>query len=200
MSEAEEPREIPTPESVWVSMEKEQTSMPIAITPDQLNAMARSRERLNTYLVPAAAAVGAAIAAGLLYNVYKIEQPWIRVGQAWTLGVLIYLFAVQRGGNGRRDMGEPCARYLERQHQQRRASYLRIQRRLFLFLPGIAACWWGRPSPATAADSWLFAITGTALILAWFAFGKAAEKAKHDRDALIRDNVGYGTTDKRFTA
>ena len=186
MSESEKPHEIQTPESVWLSLEKEQGSMQIALTPDKLSAMARSREKLNAYFIPAVVAVGIAIAAGLLYDVYKIDQPWIRVGQAWTLGVLVYLFAIQFERRGRKGIDEPCARFLERQHEQRRSGYLRIKRRLFLFIPGVAACWWGRLSLVSTSESWPFLIAGIALVLVWFAFGKAADKAMRDRDAIVR--------------
>jgi len=192
MSETEERREIRTPESVWLSLEKEDESMRIALTPDKLCAMARSREKLNSYLIPAVVAVGVAIAIGLLYNVYKVDQPWIRVGQAWTLGVLVYLFAIQFERRGRWGIDEPCARFLERQHEERRNGYLRIKRRLFLFIPGIAACWWGRLPLARTSEPWLVSITGIALILVWFAFGKAADKATRDRDELIR-GIGAGS-------
>jgi hypothetical protein len=33
---------------------------------------------------------------------------------------------------------------------------------------------------------WLFLLTATALVLVWFAFGKAAEKAAHDREEVHR--------------
>jgi hypothetical protein len=195
MSETEEPGEIRTPESAWLSLEKEQGSMQIALTPDKLCAMARSREKLNTYLIPAVVAVSLAIAGRLLYNVYNIDQPWIRVGQAWTLGVLVYLFAIQFERRDRKGTDEPCARFLERQHQERRSGYLRIKRRLFLFIPGIAACWWGRPSFARTSATLLFLITGIALALVWLAFGKAADQAMRDRDELMR-SIGPGSSDR----
>jgi hypothetical protein len=184
MSETENPRDVRTPEDAWLSLEKEQGSMHIALTPDQLCAMAHSREKLNRWLVPAVTAIAAAIAIGLLYNVFKIDQPWIRVGQAWTLGVLAYLFAIQR--RNRRGVNEPCVRFLEGQHEGRRIGYLSLQRRLFLFIPGIVACWWGRPSLAGTAGSWPFLIIATALVALWFAFGAAANKAMRDRDELVR--------------
>jgi len=77
---------------------------------------------------------------------------------------------------------------------------LRIRRRLFLLIPGIVASWWGG-GPLTAAkargldpSSWLyhflagpwpFVLIVTALVLVWFAFGKAAEKAAQDREEVL---------------
>jgi hypothetical protein len=194
MSETEGPQEIRTPESVWLLLGEEQESMQIALTPDKLCAMARSREKLNRYLIPALVAVALAIAIGLLYNVYKIDQPWIRVGQAWTLGVLVYLFAIQFRGRNRKGIDESCVRFLQRQHEDRRIGYLSIRRRLVLFLPGIAACWWGRPSLARASGSWPFLIISIALVVVWLGFGAAADKALRDRDDLLR-STDIGLTD-----
>jgi hypothetical protein len=206
MSETEEPRETLSPESVWLSLEKkEQENMQIALTPDRLSAMARSREKLNAYLNPAIGCVALGFAAALLYNVYKIDQPWIRVGQAWTLGVIAYLFATEfEHRRSRKGINEPCARFIARQHEERSSGYLRIRRRLFLLIPGIGACWLGRLSlvRGQAGDldhftsrfkfdgSWLFLITGVGLVLAWLGFGEAAKKAIRDRDELVR---GIGT-------
>jgi hypothetical protein len=203
MSEPEELRERNAIEAAWKSQEEEeQSNMRIALTADELCALARSREKLNARLTGAVAAVTAVFAAAFLCNVYAIEQPWIRFGQAWTLGVIIYLFwpAFTIGGR-RMGASEPCARFIERQHEERRSGYLRIRRRLFLFIPGIAASWWGGGPLATVKDRglnpsswlyhfwtgpWLFAIIGMVLVLVWLAFGKAAEKAAHDGEEVRR--------------
>jgi hypothetical protein len=204
VAEAEESRKGDALVNVWFSPEQEeeeQMTMQAALTPDRLSVMARSREKLNTVIVRCVVAVAIVLAAGLLYNVYSVDQPWIRIGQAWTLGVLVYLFVPEfERGRRRRDINEPCANFLERQHEERRRSYLRIRRRLFLFLPGIIACWWGRSSlpvhnaggetlswlSRLEAGPWLFLITGTALVFVWLAFAKAAEKAARERDKIVR--------------
>ena len=197
MQEPNEPREHDTPEAAWKSRkEEEHNTMQIALTPEELCALAQSREKLNARVVRGVIVVTAALAAALLYNVYRVDQPWIRLGQAWTLGVIVFLFG-PAFVRGRRHTGasEPCAQFLARQHEARQRGYLRIRRRLFLFIPGIAAFWWGG-GPLTAArarglDSsswfyhflagpWPFVVTVTALVLVWFAFGKAAEKAARD--------------------
>jgi hypothetical protein len=192
-----------TPENVWRSQtEEKQPSMQIGLTPEKLCAMARSREKLNAYVSRALLAVTAVLSGAFLYNVYRIDQPWIRLGQAWTLGVIIYLFApALESGRRRKGASDPCARFLERQHEERRFGYLRIRRRLFLFIPGIWACWWGggplavtraqavSPSPwllSFYSGPWLFLFTGAALILVWVAFGKAANKAARERDEVLR--------------
>jgi hypothetical protein len=206
MPEPEEPREPDAPEAAWRSQaEEQQRNMQIALTAGELFAMAQSREKLNARVIRCVVVVAVALAAAFLYNVYRIDQPWIRLGQAWTLGVIVYLAgpALERG---RRRMGasEPCAHFLARQHEERRYGYLRIRRRLFLFIPGIVASWWGGgplyAAKARALDPsswlfdfyvgpWLFLITGTALVLVWFAFGKAAEKAAHECEE-VRHIIG----------
>lgn len=201
MLEPKEPREPDTPEAAWRSQaDEQQQSMQITMTPDELCAMAQSRARLNSRVVRAVVVVTVALAAALLYNVYRIDQPWIRIGQAWTLGVIVYLFgpAFERGRR-RTGTSEPCAQFLAKQHEERRRGYLHIRRRLFLFIPGIVASWWGG-GPFTAAGArgldsaswpyhflagpWPIVLTVTALVLVWFAFGKAADKAARDREEI----------------
>jgi hypothetical protein len=203
MPQSEETGEADTPRIVWKPQtEEKQRGMQIAPTTDELCAMARSREKLNALVITSVVGVTAVLAGALLYNIYRIDQPWIRLGQAWTLGVIVYLCgpAFERGPR-RMGTGEPCAHFLEKQHEERRCGYLRIRHRLFLFIPGMVASWWGG-GPLAAAKAqgldpaswlfhfydgpWLFVITGTALVLAWFAFGKAAEKASRDREEIHR--------------
>jgi hypothetical protein len=197
MPEPEEPREPETPEADWKSQgEEQQGSMHIVMTPEEPCAMAQSREKLNARLFRGVLVVTLALAAALMYNVFTLDQPWIRLGQGWTLGAIVYLFgpALERGRR-RTGTSEPCAQFLARQHEERQRGYLRIRRRLFLLIPGIMASWWGG-GPLTAAkargldpSSWLyhflagpwpFVVTMTVLALVWFAFGKAAEKAARD--------------------
>jgi hypothetical protein len=209
MPQAEEFSGANIPQITWLSQEEEeeeeeaeQGNMHIPPSPADLCEMAQSRENLNTRVVRGIIAVTVLLAAGLLYNVYKIEQPWIRMGQAWTLGVLVYLFL---GGFTRRrqrwGVSEPCAQFLQRQHQERRDGYLSLRRRLVLFVPGIVACWWGNASRIEGhawnldlsrrvleihSGTWLFMVTAVGLVLVWIALGKAAEKAECDRKGLLR--------------
>jgi hypothetical protein len=203
MPEANEPRKPDTPEAAWKSRgEEEQRSMQIAPTPEELCAMAQSRKKLNARVIRGVVIVTVALAAGLLYNAYRIDQPWIRIGQAWTLGVIVYLFgpAFERGRR-RTGASEPCAQFLARQHEERQRGYLRIRRRLFLLIPGIVASWWGGGPLAAAkarglnpsswlyhflAGPWPFVLIATILVLVWFAFGKAAEQAAQEREEFQR--------------
>jgi hypothetical protein len=187
------------PQTVWRKQEEEQRNMQGVLTPDQLCAMARSRERLSARVRSASLVVIVAIATGLLYDLYRVDQPWIRIGVAWTLSIVVYLFGPAFAKNKARgiDASEPCIRFLEREHEERRRHYLRVRNRLFLLIPGILACWFGRaltiikgPSASYSAPPWLFLTTAIALVLVWFAFGKAAQKAASDRDE-VRRGSGY---------
>jgi hypothetical protein len=193
-----EASEAEMPQTAWRAQGKERKNMEVVLTPDQLCAMARSRERLRVHVRSGSLILIGAIAAGLLYDVFKVDQPWIRVGVAWTLCIVVYLFGSAFESKTRQaDASEPCTRFLEREHEERRRDYLHIRNRLFLFLPGILACWFGRApgiitgsSASGSAPTWLFLTTAVALVLAWFAFGKAAQKAARDRDE-IRRCAGY---------
>jgi hypothetical protein len=181
MPETELPREPEMPEAAWKSEAGEERNMPIRFTAHELEKLAHSRERLNVYLNAAIALVMMALGAALLYNVYRLNQPWLRLGQGWTAGVVVYLFGPALRRANRRGVGEPCVRFLERQHEERRLGYLYLRRRLVLLLPGIAMSWWGG-----GARPWLFAVVLVALALVWLAFGQAAEKASLDREEVRR--------------
>jgi hypothetical protein len=193
--EASEPE---MPQTVWRAQGKEQQNMQVELTPDHLCAMARSRERLRAHIRSVSLILIAAIATGLLYDLYRVDRPWIRIGVAWTLCIVVYLFGPALENKvGQADTSEPCTRFLEREHEERRHHFLFIRNRLFLFIPGILACWFGRApaiikgsSAAGFAPPWLFVTTAVALVLVWFAFGKAAQKAARDRDE-IRRIAGY---------
>ena len=187
-----EASESEIPQTVWRDQGKEEQNMQVALTPDQLCAMARSRERLKVLVRSASLVVMVAIAAGLLYDLYRVDQPWIRVGVAWTLCVIVYLFGPAFENQARpAGASEPCTLFLEREHEERRRHYLRIRNRLVLFIPGILACWFGRAPTiikgsfaSSSAPTWLFLTTVIALVLVWFAFGKAAQQAVRDRDEI----------------
>jgi hypothetical protein len=202
MPETEKPGEPDTPESVWKSQESEEPTMQNTPTPDELCALSQSRERLNVLVFWAVTTVAAALAGAGLYNVYRLDQPWIRLGQVWAVGVVVYLVAPGLNrGRDRKGASEPCARFLERQHEERRRGYLWIRRRLFLLIPALAASWWGGGPLAQAkarglnASSWLyhfcagpwpFVLAGAVLIFVWFLFAKAAGKAFRDAEEIRR--------------
>ncbi len=171
----------------------------IRLTADELCALAEAREKLNKPVSRGVVVVMLALAAWLLYNAVRLDQLWIRIGQAWTLGVIVYLFGPALRPRRRDGISEPCAQFLVGQHEERQRGYREFRHRLLLFIPGIAAsCWGGGPEAAAKARgldpaSWLyhflagpgpFVVAVATLGLVWFAFGKAAEKAGRDRDEV----------------
>jgi hypothetical protein len=205
MSENEKSRKG-DPQEVWSSqVAQDQSTMRIAETARDLSAMVQSRERMQRWLGRGLVIVAVLLGVGLLYNVYAIDQPWIRLGQAWTLGVIVYLVAEGFAGH-RKGILEPCAQYLVTQHEEQRRGYLRLRKQIWLFVPGILACDWGRlsttvsdigvlqPTPSgklqLLSANWLFVMTGVGLVLVWAAFGKAAEKAARDREQILQITRG----------
>lgn len=203
MQEFDRPWKAATPESAWLSVDEQgELSMQITMTTDELCVMARSQEKLHVRTRWIVAAVLVAFAGCFLYNVFSIDEPWIRLGQAWMFGVMCYLFAENLQREPMRiGTNEPCAHFLEREFENKRRGFLAIRGRLFLFIPGIAAtCWGGGPMVRAKAmgldpsswpfrlvtGTWLLLIVGVILAVVWFAFGKAAEKARRDQQDIRR--------------
>ena len=63
--------ESKVPQTAWRAQGEQPGNMQVALTPDQLCAMARSRERLRARIGSISLVFIAAIAAGLLYNVHS---------------------------------------------------------------------------------------------------------------------------------
>jgi hypothetical protein len=75
-----------TPESVWQSIDgKEEASMDVTFTPDQLCAMARSRERENLWSRRILLALMIGLAGAFAYNVVSVSQLSLRLSQGWLL-------------------------------------------------------------------------------------------------------------------
>ncbi|MFZ1139568.1 MAG: hypothetical protein ABR881_18685 [Candidatus Sulfotelmatobacter sp.] len=202
MNESERPSTPATPESVWKSTNgKEEASMDITFTPDQLCAMARSREHESIWSRRILLTLLIGLAGAFAYNAFSVSQPWVKLSQAWMLGwtgLLVWKF---RRGSRRMSVTESCASFLRRQFETKRSGFLEIRRYLFLLIPPILAAWWGGgptirlralgvdPSSRLyefASGPWPFLITGLLLVLIWLAFGLAAQKATRELDELRR--------------
>ena len=119
-------------QNMWKAQNQEQQSARIRVEPENLAAMARTRERLNQFMRWSSVIVMILLAAGALYNVYTVDRPWIRIGEAWLFVWLAYVLGRElQHGAGRKNSNEPCARFLERQHEERASGYLRMRRRLW---------------------------------------------------------------------
>jgi hypothetical protein len=198
-----ESEHTPTPVSVWKSMNGEGlATMDITFSPDQLCAMARSRERESIWSRRILLLMLIGLAAGFAYNVFSVSQFWVRLSQVWMLawtGLLVWRF----GHTPRRmSAGERCASFLRRELENKRSGLLEIQRYIFLLIPPILACWWGGGRPAGrlsvlgvqpssrlygfASGPWVFIIVGLLLVVVWTAFGLAARKTTRELDELAR--------------
>jgi hypothetical protein len=194
------------PENVWRAQDGDEKAVRIKVEPEELAALVQSRKKLNAIMRWAGVILTGSLAAGFLYNVWSADEPWIRLGQAWALGLLAYVFGTEfEHGAGARDVNEPCLRFLERQHEERAAGYLRIRRRLWLLVPSLVASWLGGGPLILARargldpSSWLFkfcagpglfVLVGAGLALVWLAFGSAAAKARRDLAELRRSVTG----------
>ncbi len=202
------PNDPDEPESVWKDQNDERQMQRIKVLPDELEHLVRSREKLNHFAHWIAVTVMSLLAAGFLYNVWSANQPWIRFGQAWALGLLVYVLSTQLQYRvGRKGAHETCIHFLERQHEERARDYLRIRRQLWLLTPSLVASWLGK-GPLMIAEargldpsSWLFRFCAgpwpfllifAVVVLIWLAFGAAADKARRDAREIQAGVAGDG--------
>lgn len=199
MNKSEQPF---TPENVWKSMNgKDDTSMDIPFTANQLCAMARSRQRESIWSRRFLLLLLISLSVGFAYNIFYVTQLWVRLGQLWMLTWTCLLLWRLRQGPRRMDATETCASYLRREFESKRSGFLEIRKWVFLLIPAILASWWGG-GPAIrlralgiqhssrlyefASGPWPFIVTGLLLVLIWLAFGLAAKKATQELDQISR--------------
>jgi len=199
MNENERPA---TPESVWKSIGgKEESRMDMALTPDQLCAMARARERESLWSRRILLTMLIGLSGGFAYNVLSSSQLWVRLTQGWMFAWACLLVWRFRRGPRRMSATEDCASFLRREFEGKRKGMLEIQRYMLLLVPPILASWWAglpfmrlralRVDPSSplyqfASGPWLFVVIGLLLALIWLAFGLAARKARGELDELRR--------------
>ncbi len=202
MNESDRPSTPATPESVWKSIiGKEEGDMDVTFTPDQLCAMARSRERESIRSRGVLLTLMIGLAVVFAYNVVSARELWVRLSQGWMLAWTCLLVWRFRGGPHRLSATESCASFLQREFEGKRSGLREIRRYMFLLIPPILVFWWaGGPAirlkalgvdPSSrmygfASGPWPFIIVGLLLVLVWLAFGLAAKKAKREFDELRR--------------
>jgi hypothetical protein len=203
MKESEPP---PTPESVWKSIaEKEEVNMDITFTPDQLHAMARSRERENLWGQRIGFILFTGLAGVLAYNVISVHQIWSRLSLTWLFAWSCLLAWWVRRGPRRMNPTESCTSFLRRSYENKRAGFLALRRYLFLLIPPVLVSWFTGGARALrlsrlkalgvepssrlyefSSGPWPLIVLLLSLVLAWLAFGLAAEKAERELDELRR--------------
>jgi len=202
MNESERPSRPATPESVWKSMNrKEEANMDMTFTPDQLCAMARSRELESIWSRRILLALLTGLAGAFAHNVFSVSQLWLKLSQGWLLAWTCLLVWRVRRGPRRMTAAENCTNFLRREFESKRCGLLEIRRYIFLLIPPILASWWPggpvirlralRVDPSSrlyrlAGRPWPFVVIGFLLVLVWLAFGLEARKAAREIDELRR--------------
>src|ERR1035441_2280485 len=82
-------------QDIWRAQNDKRQMARIKAHPEELKRLVRSRENLNKVVYWTAMTVMTLLATGFLYNVFSTNQPWIRFGQAWALGLLAYVLGTQ---------------------------------------------------------------------------------------------------------
>jgi hypothetical protein len=209
MNESERSSSPVTPESVWKSLDGKEADMDIAFTPNQLCAMARSRERLNIWGRRILLILLILFAGVLAYNVFSVSQLWLRLSMGWYLAwTFLLVWGALRERPRHMSATESCTSFLRREFEAKRSGLLATRRYMFLVLtPPVLASWWGGgwravrlnhwnlravgvdPSSQLykfAGGPWPFVIMGILLVLDWLAFGLAAKKATRELEELRR--------------
>jgi len=198
--------ERPAPDRVWQSiLGKEEERMDIPFTPDQLFAMARSRERENLWGQRIGFILFTGLAGVLAYNVISVHQIWSRLSLTWLFAWSCLLAWWVGRGPRRVNPTESCTSFLRRSYESKRAGFLALRRYLFLLIPPLLASWFTGGARALrlsrlralgvepssrlyefSSGPWPLIILLVSLVLAWLAFGLAAKKAERELDELRR--------------
>jgi hypothetical protein len=165
----------------------------MSINEDEVRSEARRREvkAVSAYWIVLTLTV--LLAAGFVRNLIYLRSSWVVLGTAWALVALgVVSWRLLRNGPNRRQRAEPCALYLRRALQTKRASLLCIRWLALLMVPAILACWVGG-GPVLRAKALGFSapvvlhllagpiplITFSAIIaFVWFAFTRQARKVE----------------------
>lgn len=167
MNESERPSTPATPENVWKFIDgKEEVNVDITFTPDQLCAMARSRERLNLWARRILLILLIGFAGVLAYmlaavgdpsrNIFSVSQLWARLAIGWLLGcTCLLVWGAFHRGPRRMSAADSCASFLQREFEAKRSGLLAIQRYMLLVLiPPMVALWWGGGWRAARLGHW----------------------------------------------
>lgn len=205
MNDSERPDTPATPENVWKSIDGKEGNVNITFTPDQLCAMAHSRERLSIWSRRILLILWIALAGVCAYRFFAVSQLWARLSLGWFLAWFCLLIWKHSYTPRRMSRTESCANFLRREFEGKRGGLLEMQRYVLLLIPPITASWWGPGMRALrlsrlkalgvdpssrlyefANGPWPFLIIFSLLVLDWLAFGLAAKKAGRELDELRR--------------
>jgi hypothetical protein len=167
MNESERPSLPATPEHLWKSIAgKEDANMDITFTPDQLCAMARSRERLNLWVRRILLFLLIGFASLLVYefvvagqpsgDFFPVSQLWARLALGWCFAwTCLLLWGAFHRRPRRMSPTDTCASFLQREFEAKRSGFLATQRYMLLVLiPPMLALWWGGGWHAARLAHW----------------------------------------------
>jgi len=185
------------PQDVW---KRNDPGLPQPPTTAEICALARRRVQEDVWLRRIGVLVLAGSAIGYAHNTWEIQQPWVRLGQGWMLIVItVFLFGLLLDRTGHRASNETCEGFLLRSLQRKRDGYLALRRIALLFIPGIAATYWGgglamRLDPSSPyyryfTGIWPMITLYFLLLLVWLAFSVSAKKTFAELEAL-RQRIG----------
>lgn len=185
------------PQDIWRRNDPE---LPQPPTTAEICALARRRVRQDVWFRRIGVLVLAGSAIGYAHNTWEIEQLWVRLGLGWILIVIaVFLFGLLLDRTGHRASNETCEGFLLRSLQRKRDGYLALRRIVLLFIPGVAATWWGgglalkagamglnpsSPYYRYLTGIWPMIATCFLLLLLWLAFSVSAKKAFAELEAL----------------
>src|SRR5579884_2526257 len=128
---------------MWKSIDgKEEASMEITLTPDQLCAMVHSRERESIWSRRILLMLLAGLAGAFAYNIFSVAGLWVRLSQGWLLAWICLVIWKARHAPRPRSATETCAGFLRREYEAKRSGLLMLRRYIFLLIPGIVVSWW----------------------------------------------------------
>jgi hypothetical protein len=192
--------------NAWKSIdERDEADMEITFTPDQLFAMARSRERESKWSRYLLLTMLAGLAGAFAFNAISVSQFWVRVSQGWMFVWTCLLLWRFRRGPRPMSASEGCTSFLRREFESKRSGLLEFRWYLFLVIPPMLVSWWtgaGRAirlerlqaagvDPSSrfyefANGPWPVILTGVGLVVVWLALGLAAKKATRELEELKR--------------
>ena len=193
-----------TPQSVWQSLhQEEETGMEMSLTPDQLCARARYREKENIWFRWIALVACVGLGAPFVYWAVRMPQIWFRLAAGWLVVLLAAaLLGSIRVGARRFRVGESCAQFMVRELEGSRRTLLALQWGMVLVLPSLLMFWWGGYRTLQASGlrlldplAWrhsvltlLWSIVACLLVLlaSWVGLGLEARKRARQAEELRR--------------
>jgi hypothetical protein len=164
---------------------KSQEDQPMQFTTKEVCAKAHKYERQNVILHRVVLGLGPLLAAGFLWNLIRLREPWLMAGQACALAAWCYMvWELVLKGPHRMGPQEPCADFLRQELDGKRRGLVRLRAGVLLTIPAILASWWG----GGPAKTWGFQLHSPAplivmaVILAFlfFAFSKEVQKIERE--------------------